>query len=473
MTDKTILLFRTLDVGLKNDFTTGTISRDTQFQINITSPIGINIDPYICDRQSTTYNKKVPGSWQIEESKTTIGLNNKYEALCLLPPFITEKDGIKDKKGVIVTRNLPAFYFAIAAAPKESHFQIYNGNYLLTITNLYATYYLKDLTPAEIVATLNYIKDNVFGYTGQSTEEMITNFKNDTFPYFCSLQSKNPVVKTDPLSGEPIPNYSSYFRSGDELGLQCRLWETNSETNPKVLDQSKITYCKNFPDSYECACINNTTNKYYTSFSNPNKTPLQCWYGPCNVKSTNQMDGFQDYTYLVPTTIQNTTCPTETGVIFNPDNPQNLTQAQAKLYYKPISGHDPVPPPPDNKTFWQKYGTYIIIGIVILIIIIIIIIVVLMYRKKKRQKEINAIIMTPFIPYDFKDKPTEIIEPIKFAEDSNWVPFKDEPKKEQPLDSKKNPYFTENKDILKVQLPSKSNDLFIESNITVNPEDIF
>lgn len=251
------------------------------------------------------------------------------------------------------------------------------------------------ITDFDTICDINTWKNSF----GAQTNELNTNgvaahyCSQDGMPnpnYICC--TSEPTVNQCPDNTLPINgvtgiqmNKCSRFTSINAAGIFCKNWDgavTGNNTSGKTIsDNIKVQYCTANPDSQDCLCINRTKSSDYVNLKGNYTFNDGCWYLPC--QANEQLKTSDIGAYNCPTNI----CQ---SIITNYENTGPINFNNINLATNCISGATgPVPiptlspsPSPTSSPvttivgFWDKYKTWIIVGIVIIVVIIIIIIIV-------------------------------------------------------------------------------------------------
>lgn len=175
-------------------------------------------------------------------------------------------------------------------------------------------------------------------------------------------------------------------------------------------------YCNNFNTDNippECQCIRRGEmpdyNAMYNLFqSNPAAIPPdKCWWRPCRdpnmalvpIGTINpgqscpsictQVVNFVDNNKVTFNNLnisQELSCCATGSTAGSNSTPGNCipSDGSCPAGTSPNSSGGCTANPPDGKTFWERYGTYIIVGIVLLVVIFIVVIIVIALNRKKK-----------------------------------------------------------------------------------------
>ena len=244
------------------------------------------------------------------------------------------------------------------------------------------TYELDKFTTAE----------DIKGWTNNFGEN--ATYTEDIMPFVCTQQSdKCPI---DPMTGNPMERCSNMI-AVDDTGSLCRQWEVK---NPIPANAAKDSYCKdhNTPD---CACINRSSNQVYRLIKGGDPSfPDACWYAPCANSST----------YLVPSSMANPSCPSNTCQIVNnivSNSGTDISEDKIREYTTCIIGSSgslgstsgitpvtPTPVPLTQPSFWDEWKWWIL-GIIIAVILLIFIIIIIYYSSSRPAPVVKPVTPSP------------------------------------------------------------------------------
>lgn len=232
--------------------------------------------------------------------------------------------------------------------------------------------------------------------TLKDVEEWTDNFgenaayTEDIMPFFCTQQSdKCPI---DPMTGKPMERCSNMI-AVDDTGSLCRQWEAK---NPALADTAKDSYCKAHNTS-DCACINRSSNQVYQLIKGGDPPlPDACWYMPCANPST----------YLVPSTMSNPQCPSNTcqivnNIMANSGTDINKDKIQEYITCTISNGATlgavdtgiipvtpaPIPVPLVTPSFWDQWKWWIL-GLIIGVILSIFVIIIIYYSSRRSKSNV-------------------------------------------------------------------------------------
>lgn len=189
---------------------------------------------------------------------------------------------------------------------------------------------------------------------------------------------------------------------------------TGPPPDPQIANayqQASNNYCNNFNSDNippECQCINRTLmpdyNQFYSLFEKDpiGVPPDKCWWRPCkdptlalvpvgtinpNQPCPSICSQVVDFIGNKNVNFQNVNISQELSCCQNGSTPSNcILSSGSNCPSNTTPGPNDTCVPITNKTFWQKYGKWIIVAFVILLVIIIAIVIAILIANDKKKK---------------------------------------------------------------------------------------
>lgn len=153
----------------------------------------------------------------------------------------------------------------------------YNSNVFVDSLPRIQSYYNKFVN----TANTNDFSTNVLDFNNSNYNVMMQDFASGIST---DADAKCPSYINYPYVNVTPKTCSRFIATGAQANWTTE-WAGGNQTTNNVVpytDNAKNTYCTNYPDSPECACINRVNvDPGYSYLQSVVGLPPQCWYSPC------------------------------------------------------------------------------------------------------------------------------------------------------------------------------------------------